>query len=145
MKYNLKNNGSRDSWDLLVDIKSEHLKSLPFIRIRARAPTATILSYLGFRHQVIPILQTLSHKVRAYIFNANGLQGFLINLDISWIIKDASIKQRLHLITRWQHVDTAELYDSLDRLDSHEEKLEHLRLNYPCLYIYALNRIERRH
>ena len=37
-----------------------------------------ILSFLGYRKEVMPILQKLSHSTRAYIVNSDGLPGFLI-------------------------------------------------------------------
>ena len=65
-----------EAHDILVPIRDELKKDLIF-GIKARPPTGLILGFAGFRHEVIPLMQCLSHGVRAYLVNADGLQGFL--------------------------------------------------------------------
>ena len=60
-------------------MKQELRKCLIF-RLGARLPTALILGFFGFRHEVMRIMQLLSHGTRAYIVNASGLPAFLIHM-----------------------------------------------------------------
>ena len=62
--------------EIKVEIVEQLKTCLPFLK--ARFPNAVILSYLGFRHEVIPIMQIISHTTRAYIINADCLKGFLV-------------------------------------------------------------------
>ena len=62
----------RDTWDIKADIKEEMKKGLIF-GLRARLPIGMILGYVGYRHEVMPLLQIISHQTRAYIWNADGL------------------------------------------------------------------------
>ena len=55
-----------------------HLKSLPFLKMASRNPTAEMLSYYGFKQEVFDLMQKLSHKSRGFIFNEDGLKGFLV-------------------------------------------------------------------
>ena len=69
-------------WKSDVPIKDALLTCLPFPLLQARTVTAIILAYYGYKHETLSMLQTLNHKSRAYIVNADGLQGFLKSLDI---------------------------------------------------------------
>ena len=40
---------------------------------------ATVLSYLNYEEEILDQLQKISHGSRAYLVNADGLNGFLIN------------------------------------------------------------------
>ena len=79
------------------------LKSLIF-GLQARLPIAIILSYTGYRHDVILILQKLSHSTRAYIWNADGLEAFIKSFDIIAFLKDSEEEGLLEEVTRWQLV-----------------------------------------
>ena len=70
-----------------VKIKGKYLKAMPVKQIKSRVATALVLSFFGYRDYVIAILACLSHESRAYIFNANGLSGFLIQANIIDIIR----------------------------------------------------------
>ena len=48
-----------------------------------------ILSFFGHSNEVFELMQTLSHGTRAFIFNAKGLKGFLVNLDLCEMLNDA--------------------------------------------------------
>ena len=64
--------------NLLVPIKNEQMKLLPFKDIQSRNATAIILSYLDNRQTVLITMQKIAHITRAYIINNQGLPGFLI-------------------------------------------------------------------
>ena len=52
-----------------VPIKQE-LKKLLIFGLQARLPIAMILSFIGLSYEVYGLMQTLSHRTRAFIFNA---------------------------------------------------------------------------
>ena len=60
-----------------VAIKEDLRKTLIF-GIEARLPIGLILGFYGYRHEVMHLMQNLSHGTRAYIYNAEGLPGFVI-------------------------------------------------------------------
>ena len=62
----------RDSFEINVSIRQELLKGLIF-GFNSRLPIGIMLSYYGHRHEVVPLLQELSHATRAYIYNEDGL------------------------------------------------------------------------
>lgn len=64
-------------------------KVMPLPGIQARGPTAMILSFMSYKHEVVPILQNLSHGARAYILNANGLKGFLVEFELLKFLKNS--------------------------------------------------------
>ena len=74
--------------DVRVQIKQELKKNLIF-GIQSRPAIGMILSFFGFSHEVFELMQTLSHSTRAFIFNADRLNGFLVRLDICQILHDA--------------------------------------------------------
>ena len=60
-----------------VPIKEELKKSLIF-GLESRLPIGIILGFVGYRHTVIALMQTISHGTRAFIINANALPGFIV-------------------------------------------------------------------
>ena len=74
--------------DIYIPIKEELKKCLIF-GLQARLPIGIILSFFGYSNEVFELMQTLSHSTRAFIFNAKGLNGFLVNLDLCEILNDA--------------------------------------------------------
>ena len=64
-----------------------NLRSMPFENVRSRNAIATILSYMGYRHDVIPMMQEISHSTRAFIWNADGLPGFVREVNFVDILK----------------------------------------------------------
>ena len=67
--------------DIKVPIRKEFEKRLIF-GLNARPPIALVLSFFGFRHEVMLLMQTASHTTRAFIWNADGLPGFVIEMDV---------------------------------------------------------------
>ena len=63
-------------FEIKVKIKPGLKKAL-ILNLQARPAIGLVLGFLGYRHQVIPLLQKLCHATRAYIINANGLPGFV--------------------------------------------------------------------
>ena len=86
---------------MIVKIDETKKKRLPFKDLMSRLGTAIVLGYLGFRHQVIPIMQTLSHGTRAFVWSANGLQGFVIRADIMYILNEAKKSGELEEVTKY--------------------------------------------
>ena len=88
-----------------VPIKQELKKNLIF-GIEARPPIGLILGFYGFRHQVMKIMQYLSHGTRAYIVNAEGLPGFVLNkFDIISILRKADDSGQLEHTKKFQVID----------------------------------------
>ena len=75
------------TWQIKIKIKTNFMKNLPFENLQSRLPTATILAYTGHLREVIFIFQRLSHKSRAFIFNAKGLEGFLVKDDFHFYLR----------------------------------------------------------
>ena len=73
-------------FEIRVTIKDELKKALIF-GLEARLPIGIILGFVGYRHQVLPLMQSLTHATRAYIVNAGGLQGFLAAFDVMKLLK----------------------------------------------------------
>ena len=71
-----------------MPIKEELKKGLIF-GLEARLPIGIILGFFGYQHQVMRLMQCLSHGTRAYIVNANGLTGFVIEFDIIRFLREA--------------------------------------------------------
>ena len=63
-----------------VEIK-EDLKHCLIFGLKARLPIAIVLEFVGYREEVWPLLQIISHGTRAYIWNAVGLKGFVVNFE----------------------------------------------------------------
>ena len=53
----------------------------------------------------MPIMQALSHTSRAYIWNADGLPGFINDVDIVKILKIADKRGELEQIKKWLLID----------------------------------------
>ena len=64
-------------------------------------PIAIVLGYIGYRQEVIPLMQVFSHTTRAYIWNSNAEQGFVKRLDILESVTEACKKNQLSKIVTW--------------------------------------------
>ena len=67
----------KDAWDIKVPIKMELLKVLLVKGLQSRNVMGTIFSYVSYNYEVISLMQVISHSSRAYIWNADALQGYL--------------------------------------------------------------------
>ena len=61
---------------------NEKLKKGLIFGFSARLPLGVMLSFLGYKHNVIPLLQKISHGTRAFIINAEGLKGFIVEFNV---------------------------------------------------------------
>ena len=93
-----------EPFDIKVSIRDELKKNLIF-GLEARPPIGIILGLAGYRNQVIPLLQKLSHGTRAFIVNADGLPGFVLPFDIVKHLKDADQTGQLEHARKWQLID----------------------------------------
>ena len=48
----------------------------------ARPPIGEVLGFLGYYHEIMVLMQTLSHSTRAFIVNAKGLSGFVYKFEV---------------------------------------------------------------
>ena len=81
-----------ERWDINVEIIDAYKKALPFLGLKSRVPVAVVFAFYGYKEEVLPLLQTLSHSTRAYIYNASGLKGFLRGTDIIKMLTMSSNK-----------------------------------------------------
>ena len=63
-----------------MPIKEELKKGLIF-GLEARPPIGIVLGFYGYQPHVMKLMQCLSHGTRAYIVNADGLPGFVLEYD----------------------------------------------------------------
>ena len=91
----------QEYYTIIVPIKEDLKKKLIF-GFRARPPIGLTLSYFGFQHEVMLLMHTLSHSTRAFIWNADGLNGFLIEAPITMqMFEDAEKSGELKKILTW--------------------------------------------
>ena len=74
--------------EIAVEIKEELKKGLIF-GLEARPAIGIILGFYGYQHQVMKLMQCLSHETRAYVINADGLPGFVLKFDIASFLRKA--------------------------------------------------------
>ena len=72
-------------WDIVVEIKQEFFKKSPFGELRSRCVAAIVLQHLGFREDILLLMQQTSHCSRAYIQRADGLKGILVSKTDSMV------------------------------------------------------------
>ena len=70
----------------------EELKKCLIFNLKARLPIGIILGFTGYRHEILHLMMNISHATRAYIVNANGLSGFLENIEIIKFLKDSDAR-----------------------------------------------------
>ena len=86
----------RETFDIKVLIKESKKKSL-ILGLSSRLSIAVMLSYLGCRHEIVPLLQRLSHGTRAFIWNADGLKAFIPDTNVFPILRPVLLNsQKLH-------------------------------------------------
>ena len=69
----------------------------------------------------------MNHSSRAYIFNSNGLQGFLVKEDYLSVLQAAHADGLWGRATQWHCVDFDQLKEELERLKSSELQSKHLK------------------
>ena len=69
----------RENFDIKVAIKEELKKKL-VLGLQARLPIGMILGFIGYRKDILSLMQELNHGTRAYIWNEDGLKGFVLEL-----------------------------------------------------------------
>ena len=86
--------------EVRVPLKEELKKCLLFGL--SRLSVAMILGYLGHRHEVMPIMQTICHSTRAYMVNAKCMPGFVMRLpQVLKIYKNADSAGELKEAAKW--------------------------------------------
>ena len=130
------------NYNIRVSVKAELKQGLIF-GLRSRLPIAVILGFLGHRHEVVPILQSLSHGTRAYIINADGLPGFLNSMKFIDFLREADKKGQLEHLKKWQVFDIEIVLREMKAQSSIELKMEYLGKHYPSLYRFSLNHLRR--
>ena len=106
--------------------------------IESRLPNALILGFSGYRHEVHPIVQNLSHATRAYIVNSSGLPGFVAKPGVMQVLEQADKEGDLDHVKEWQVIDLNLIKGELEEKENTSEKMQVLKQNYPGLYVYML-------
>ena len=60
-----------------------------------------ILGFSGYRHDVLPLMQVVSHKTRAFIWNEDGQKGFLTKFYIMPVLYETEKAGKLEKLTKW--------------------------------------------
>ena len=122
-----------DYIDVKVPIKEELKKNLIF-GIQSRPAIGMILSFFGYSYEVFELMQTLSHSTRAFIFNAERLNGFLVKLDIFQILHDAYESGELEQAEKHQSFNLKCVQTELIKKRNTNKALHYLSETYPHLY-----------
>ena len=67
---------------------------------------ATALSFYGDSEQVGLLMQTASHKTRAYYINANGFSGFVVKSVIIAVLTKAFNQGQFEVPGKFLHIDS---------------------------------------
>ena len=86
----------------------------------------------------MPLLQTLSHVTRAFIWNSDGLPGFVAKFEIINVLKHADETGKLEQAKMWQVIDLDKIGDELTKLEDSQKYMVYLSEEYPSLYIFML-------
>ena len=108
-------------FDIKAPIKTDYLKEMPFKGIDGRLSMAIFWSYAGYKEDVLDKLQVLSHRSRAYIYNANGLNGFLVEKRIIRTLELAKKDGSFDEWSRYLDVNFHKLIQQLDFLHESEQ------------------------
>ena len=126
-----------ETQDVKGEIKEDLQKGL-ILNLQSRLAIGVVLGFVGWRHEVIPILQTLSHSTRAYIINANGLTGFLLSIDLMRFLQEADQDGKLESAKKYQVIDFQRVIEGWDNEEQQKIYLSH---NYPSLYRYVITEL----
>ena len=130
---------TRDIMSSQVQIKKNLQKNLPFHQIKSRLATATVLSYVDFKEEVILMVLKLSHQTRAYLHNEGGLQGFLVQEPLVQII----IREGLDKVQQWQNCRNLRKDLNLRRKLTLEGRIDFLKQNYPAAALMVLQCLDK--
>ena len=86
-------------------------------------------------------MQVLSHSSRAFIWNADGLRGFL-SRDIINMLKHAEQTGQLEPARKLQEIDIQAVENDLAGARGLKEKMSRLGELYPSLYMLLLRPLE---
>ena len=104
VKYEPEPQKSKENFDLRVPIQTSLEKSL-ILGLGSRPSIGIVLGFYGYWHEVMGLMQVLSHSTRAYILNpdANYLRGFLHKHDKSIldILDDSHLRGKLDYIKKY--------------------------------------------
>ena len=98
-----------------------------------------MLSFVGTKFDVYPLLQTLSHTARAYIFNEKGLKGFLEKGSFTSFVLSHDRSNTLDTVSGNVKVDVEKLLHGR----SVEEQLKFAKRTLPSLYISYMRYIRK--
>ena len=101
-----------------IPIWKEYLKCLPFGHLKSRHVVAVMLSYLGTDEIVYDIMRKTSHKTRAYITNAGGLKGFIVNISVTSAMRNLAKNRNgeLSKALQYHQVNILQLINQLDKI-----------------------------
>ena len=126
-----------DNFDTTLPIRDDLRRDLIF-GVEARLPIANILSYSGYQHQVMPLMQNISHTTRVYVINANGLPGFVQTFDIAKHLKAADEAGQLKRARMYQLINMDTVKEKLDAIATRLLKMDLLSREYPSLFVFIL-------
>ena len=84
-------------------------------------------------------MQKLSHRTRAFFYNADQLKGFLSPVGIHEILKRISKSER-KMLFKYHDVDMNLVFASLVSLASSNAQIEYLKDRLPQLAIFVMQR-----
>ena len=125
----------RDEWDICLEIKKNKSKGFT-LKLQARI-FAIVFSYMDYRYRVISLLQVLSHGTRAYVWNLDGLKGYVKKIEIMTELQLLESRGELANITKYQSVNLKKLRTQLGK-NPFAHQFTYLKYHYPCLYIFFL-------
>ena len=82
----------------------------------------------------------ISHRTRAYIINAEGLPGFLVQLDFIKILREDDARGLLENAKKFQELNLDKVSQELRVIEGLFKKMIHLKENYPILARHVFSR-----
>ena len=70
------------------------------LKLQARV-FAIMFSYLDYRHNVVSLLQELSHGARAFVWNLDGLTGYVKKVDVMVELRKVEARGVLTELTKY--------------------------------------------
>ena len=108
-------------------------KVIPLGKIlQSRLAVASILSYVDFNESVILLMLGINHQTRAFIKNADGLPGFLIELPFRKAIKSVGFKEAV------KFHNSKDLEQILSVKGSVDYKIDQFKLKFPAAAVYVM-------